>query len=145
MVKPKSLPYILLLPSLLIPRVVVHDLHLMPINGTSYTLLAVVPLLVWLVVAVARRTEQPMREFLMYGLVYGLLLATAHQISWTASWGANVPHLGGNLAGKLDPLTESLLLRTAAFLSSVATGLVTGALFGGVALLAGRVLRRRKA
>jgi hypothetical protein len=133
------LPYVLLLPSLLIPRVVVHDLHLVSFDTAMYKLLALLPLAIWLVYAVVRRREHPMREFLVYGAVYGLLLALTHQLLWVTSFGGNPPHIGGNLSGKLDPVAEDMILRSFAFVSSVVTGLVTGALFGMVGMVAGRV------
>jgi hypothetical protein len=132
-------PYLIVLPLIMIPRVVVHDLHLLPLTSPVYSLMALIPLGVWAFVAATRKTEHPLREFLFIGAVYGVLLGLTHQILWDASFGNNVPHIGGNLAGKLDPFWEEVVLRKFAFISSIGTGLVTGALFGLAAVLGRRM------
>lgn len=119
---------------LTLPRAVVHDLRLLPFDSFLYLALAIIPWIIWLLVAVFWKTKKPLLDFIIVGAAYGLLLALAHQILWSVSWSDNLPHLQGNLEGKLDPAVESLLLRTAAFISSVITGLVTGLIFGLVAL-----------
>jgi len=50
--------------------------------------------------------------------------------------------MGGNLAGKLNPLVESLILRAFALASSIVTGVVFGAAFGIVAVVATKVRDR---
>jgi hypothetical protein len=127
---------IALLAALTLPRVVVHDLRLIEIDSPAYTALAVAPLLIWLLVALFRRTQRPFFDFLVVGLAYGLFLGVTHQILWDASWAGNPPHMGGNLAGKLNPFVESLILRAFALGSSIVTGLVFGAAFGIVAVMA---------
>ena len=79
---------------------------------------------------------------MLIGLAYGLLLALAHQVLWDISWGDNLPRLHGNLEGKLNPAVEALLLRAAAFISSVVTGLVTGLVFGLIATASAKVQDR---
>lgn len=130
---------ILLLAALTVPRAVVHDLRLLPFDTIFYSALAIIPWIIWLLIALFWKTKKPLLDFVMIGLTYGLLLALAHQILWDASWGDNLPRLHGNLEGKLDPTVESLLLRTAAFISSVITGLVTGLAFGLIAILSAKV------
>jgi hypothetical protein len=134
--------YIVLLAALTLPRVVIHDLGLIEIDSPVYTALAVAPLLIWLLVAVFRKTQRPIFDFLVLGLAYGVFLGLTHQILWDASWGGNPPHIGGNLTGKFSPIVESLILRAFALGSSVATGLVFGAAFGLVAFLATKVRNR---
>ena len=136
---------IALLAALTLPRVVAHDLRLIEIDGPAYTALAIAPLLIWLLVALFRRTERPFFDFLVLGLVYGLFLGLTHQILWDASWAGNPPHIGGNLAGKINPFVESLILRAFALGSSIVTGLVFGAAFGIVALVAMKLRDRRVA
>lgn len=131
--------YIVLLAGLGLPRVVLHDLRLVSFDAPIYKVLAVGPLLVWLLAAMFYKTKSPFRDFLLLGLVFGLLLGLTHQITWTASWGDNVPHLHGNLEGKLDPVVESIMLRTAAFISSICTGLFAGVVLGVVALVSQKV------
>src|SRR4029077_5387738 len=134
---------IALLAALPLPRVIAHDLRLIEIDGPVYTALAIAPLLIWLLVALFRRTERPFFDFLVLGLVYGLFLGLTHQILWDASWAGNPPHMGGNLAGKLDPYVESVILRAFALGSSIVTGLVFGAAFGIVAFVAMKFRNRR--
>jgi hypothetical protein len=136
---------IALLAALTLPRVIAHDLRLIEIDGPAYTALAVVPLLIWLLVAVFRRTQRPLVDFLVLGLAYGLFLGLTHQILWDASWAGSPPHIGGNLAGKINPFVESLILRAFAFGSSIVTGLVFGAAFGIVAVVAMKLRKRQLA
>lgn len=136
---------IALLAALTLPRVVAHDLRLIVIDSPLYTALAVAPLIIWLLVAIFRRTQRPFFDFLVLGLAYGLFLGLTHQILWDASWAGDPPHMGGNLAGKLNPFVESLILRAFALGSSIVTGLVFGAAFGIVAFVAMKLRRRQVA
>lgn len=126
---------IILLAALGVPRVVLHDLRLVSFDSPIYKVFAVGPLLIWLLFAIFRKTKTPFKDFLLLGLMFGLLLGITHQITWATSWGDNVPHLHGNFEGKLDPVIESLILRAAAFISSIFTGLFAGVLFGGIAVI----------
>jgi hypothetical protein len=130
---------IALLALLFIPRVVFHDLKLIAFDAFFYKFLAVAPLIIVLLVALLRRTKRPFYDFLLFGLMYGLFLALTHQILWDVSWGSNLPHIGGNLEGKFSPVTEGLILRTFAFISSVITGLVAGVAFGVIATVAAKI------
>jgi len=135
--------YIVLLAALTLPRVVVHDLGLIEIDSPVYTALAVAPLLVWLLVAVFRKTQRPFFDFMVLGVAYGVFLGLTHQILWDASWGGAPPHIGGNLTGKFNPVAESLILRAFALGSSIVTGVVFGAAFGVVAVVAMKLRSRR--
>ena len=137
-----SLGLLVFLAALSIPRVVVHDLDLISLKSGLYTLLAVGPLLVYFVFAVARPYKRPFYTFIVLGLIFGLLLALTHQLTWSASWGDKLPHLGGNLEGVLPGAVENLVLRGFTLGSSVMTGLTEGALFGIVALVAQRLRSR---
>lgn len=124
---------IVVLALLAIPRVFIHDLHLLPLDSSIYRLLALGPLVGWVLLATLRNNKRPVYDFIILGLVFGLLLAITHQLTWEASWGDNPPQLHGNLAGQLDPTIEGLLLRGAAVISSLVTGVVFGCI---VALIA---------
>lgn len=134
------LAVLVVLALLTVPRVVLHDLHTISLDSPLYTTLAVAPFILWLLVAIFRKNKRPVHDFLVLGLLFGILLAITHQLTWDASWGNNPPHLHGNLEGKLDPTIESLLLRGAAFISSLVTGVIFG---GGVALVAWIVAKVR--
>ncbi|GAB2496312.1 hypothetical protein [Nocardiopsis aegyptia] len=137
-----SLPVIVGLALLAVPRVVLHDLDVIQ-EGTLVNLLFVfVPPLVWVAVAVRRRVPNAFVTLLVVGLVYGVFLALGHQLLWNLSWGADAPSLGGNLSD-LPPLAETVVIRGFAVVSSLVTGTVVGALSGLVALVLDRATRPR--
>ncbi|MDN5917502.1 MAG: hypothetical protein L0I76_20800 [Pseudonocardia sp.] len=119
-----------------VPRVVAHDLG--PVGGVTNALLVFVPIAVWLGVVVWRQVPSPFRTLLVVGLVYGVLVGMTHQLLWPWAF-ETPPRLGGNLAGALSPMAESVVLRLFAFGSSVLTGLGVGALVGVVGWAALRV------
>jgi hypothetical protein len=123
-----------------VPRVVAHDLG--PVDRVTNALLVFVPVVVWLVVVVRRRVPNPLLTLLAVGLAYGVLLGVTHQVLW--AWALDEPpRLGGALAGALAPGAEQLVLRAAAFASSVVTGLVVGAVVGAAGWLAARLVPDR--
>lgn len=115
-----------------VPRVILHDLDLIHEGTFVNLLLVVVPVLVWIAVAVARDVPRPFLTLLLLGACYGVLLALVHQLLWGLALPGGTPSLGGNLAG-LDPTLQAILMRTAAAISSLFTGLVVGVLAGLVA------------
>lgn len=119
-----------------VPRVVAHDLG--PVGGVANALLVFVPIAVWLGVVVWRQAPRPFLTLLVIGLVYGVLVGLTHQLLWPWAF-ETPPRLGGNLAGTLSPMVESVVLRLVAFGSSVLTGLGVGALVGVVGWAALRV------
>lgn len=138
-----SIPFliIVLLAALAIPRVVIHDLHALPLDSIGYKALAIIPFALWVLVALLGKSKRPVHDFLVLGLVFGLMLAITHQITWDASWGNNPPQLQGNFEGALSPAIESLLIRTSAVFSSLITGLALG---GATALIAWGASKVRK-
>ena len=127
------------LAALALPRAVWHDL------GDPATIvnliLAVGPPLVWIAVVLVRRVSNPFVALLIVGLVYGVALGVVHELTWSTVWGADPPRLGGNLDGVLPPGVEAFVMRTFAFLSSIVTGLLVGAISGGAALVGARLQR----
>lgn len=114
-----------------LPRVVVHDLHLFDLESIPYKILAIVPFVTWGLYALFGKSKRPIYDFMLLGLIFGLMLAVTHQLTWDASWGSNPPQLHGNLEDTFDPMIESVLLRSAAFISSILSGMM----FGGVCAL----------
>ena len=129
---------------LALPRVIVHDLHLFPFDSIEYKILTIVPFATWALYALFGKSKRPIYDFLILGTLFGLMLAITHQLTWDASWGSNPPHLQGNLEAKLDPMIESLLLRSAAFMSSIFTGIAFGGTCSLVALASFNVWSRRR-
>ena len=122
-----------------IPRVVLHDLDLLH-EGTAVNLVFVeVPLLVWVAVVLACRVTRPFTTLLLVGLLHGAMLVVTHQLLWNAAFDGAPPQLGGNLAD-LDPTAQAIILR----LTSVPSGLVTGALLGAITGAAAWLLSRRR-
>jgi hypothetical protein len=117
------------------PRVFLHDLGVVEEETGLAALLAVVPPVVWVVVAIRARITQPLVTLLAIGAVYGVVLAVVHNLLWDEAFGDSPPRLGGALAGELPPGAEELVLRFATAGSSVLTGVAVGLLCGLVVLL----------
>lgn len=128
-----------------IPRVVLHDLQAVSFDSLLYKLLAVVPFMAWVGVAVLRKTKRPFADFLTLGLVFGVLLAFTHQLLWDTAWDGNLPRIEGNLSGQLSPAVEAAVLRTASAISSLMTGLMAGFAVSLVAFGATKLRKSRKA
>jgi hypothetical protein len=118
----KDIPLMIVLGLLAAPRAVLHDLDLIQEGTGLNALLVFVPLLIWVVVAVTR-SPSPVRLLLGAGAVYGICLAVIHNALWNGE------------ATVAEPLA-----RVAVTLSGLVTGLVVGAICGGVAWL---LTRRR--
>uniref|UniRef100_UPI00037F88A9 hypothetical protein n=1 Tax=Saccharomonospora saliphila TaxID=369829 RepID=UPI00037F88A9 len=133
-----SLPAVVGLAALGVPRVVAHDLDLVGPVGNA--VLVFVPVSLWLVVVVGCRVVRPFRTLLSVGAAYGVLLAVTHQVLWIAAHGGRPPRLGGNLAGVLSPMWEQVVLRVLASASGLLTGVAVGAAVGVVAWALVRVV-----
>ena len=128
-----SLPALILLATLPIPRAIAHDLNLVNEGELINSILVFIPAIIWLVVVLWKKVPKPFLTLLIIGLVYGLLLGLTHQLAWDSFWNGNPPHLGGELAGKLSPFVETILMRLATFVTSVITGIITGGFVGAIA------------
>lgn len=115
---------------LAVPRVVLHDLHVIEEGSAVNALLVFGPPVVWIAVVLRARVANPFLTLLAVGAWYGLFLALGHQVLWEASFGDDPPRLGGNLAGRLSPGAEQLVLRAFAAVSSLFTGVLVGAVSG---------------
>jgi hypothetical protein len=136
-----SVPAIILLAAIAAIRVPLHDLGIVPDGSVVAGLLVFVPLAVWLVVVLRERVPNPFLALTVVGLVYGVMLAVIHQLLWTAAYDGNLPSLGGNLEGVLDPGLEAVVFRASAFFSSLMTGTLVGAVVGFVASVIERLRR----
>ncbi|HWT26173.1 MAG TPA: hypothetical protein VN213_21880 [Solirubrobacteraceae bacterium] len=131
-----SLPALVGLAALGVPRVVAHDLG---VGGdASSAVLAIGPFAVWLVVLVRLRRGSVIGTALALGGLYGLALAVTHQILWEEAFDGREPRLGDRLAD-LPDWAHAAITRGAGFASSIATGLAIGAVLGAVAT----VVRKR--
>ena len=131
---------ILVLAAIAVPRVIIHDLHLADLDSVPYKILATVPFLIWFGVAVFRKTTKPLADFLVLGLVFGILLAITHQLLWHSALNGQLPQLNTTL----DPAAQEIVLRIAAVLSSILTGAIIGAFFGCIAELSTAIRKKLK-
>ncbi len=136
-----SVPTIVLLAVLAVPRVVTHDLGVFPEGSPVNWLLVFVPPAIWLAVVLGLRARRPFLTLAAVGLAYGVMLAVSHQLLWVAAYDGDPPSFDGNLEGALAPGLESAILRASAFLSSLVTGTLVGALVGAVAWTIARLRR----
>lgn len=127
-----SLATIIGLALLAAPRVILHDLDIIHEGTAINAVFVFLPPVVWIVVALVARVPNPFVTILAIGVCYGILLALGHQLLWGVHVGDNPPQLGGNLTG-LDPAVQTVIFRFFAFLSSLVTGAVVGAIAGLVA------------
>lgn len=121
------------------PRIIAHDSNIVDLESTPYIMLAVVPLIVYAGIAIVLRTWRPFYNFMVLGVLLGVVLAVTHQLMWDIAWAEGAPAIGGSLKDRFDPATEEVILRVFAFISSLLTGLVMGAVFGLLAVIAQRV------
>jgi len=128
-----SLPVVVLLAAIAAIRVPLHDLGVIQEGSAATALLVIVPLVVWVGVALRRRVPNPLLTLTVVGLAYGVMLAVVHQLLWGAAFGGDLPSLGGNLEGVLAPGLEATVFRVSAFFSSLLTGTLVGAATGAVA------------
>lgn len=103
-----------------LPRVILHDLHLIPETGAIPLLLAIVPVLSWIAVALAYRVPNAFVTVLVIGVIFAVMLVTTHQLLWHRAFSAQgVPTVGdGPLAAVIPRL------------AAIPGGLVTGTLIG---------------
>ncbi len=137
-----SVPAVTGLALLAAVRVPLHDLGIVPEGSVAAGLLALVPPVVWVAVAVRRAVPNPVLTLAVVGLFYGVMLAAIHQLFWAVAFDGHRPALGGTLEGVLDPGVEDLLLRAAVIPSSLLTGIAVGTASGMVAWIIKRVRLR---
>ncbi|MCC9195087.1 hypothetical protein LOC59_15730 [Arthrobacter sp. zg-Y916] len=106
-----------------LPRVILHDLHLLGERSPGTWILAIGPVLVWIAVTVLSRSPRPFLSVLVIGLIFGVLLVLTHQLLWTSAF-----------AGNTSPVLNSPAARIAAIPSGLMTGAAIGAI-GGLAAL----------
>jgi hypothetical protein len=110
-----DMPLVLLavLAAMVIPRVVVHDIQLLPVESTLYLALVAVPYLVYLAVALLRKNKRPFYDFIVLGILIGLITGVTRLI----------PLNGG------EDIANSLLMS----IRSLVNGLIIGLIFGSIA------------
>ncbi len=98
------------------PRVILHDLHLIPEFGPITWVLALAPVAIWIVVAVAAKVPNAFVTVLVIGVIFAVLLVATHQILWTQAFAAQgLPTVGTGAAATVIPR-----------LAAIPSGLITG-------------------
>ncbi len=118
-----------------LPRVILHDLHVIN-EGTLVTaVLALAPVAAWIVVTVLRRSPRPFLTVLVTGVMFGVMLVITHQLLWDTAFEGTPPAIGTSEASTLIP-------RLAAIPSGLVTGTAIGAI-GGLIAWGAIALRKR--
>ncbi|WP_305685736.1 hypothetical protein [Microbacterium sp.] len=65
-----------------LPRVILHDLHIIDSAHPLSWILSLGPVAVWVAVAVARKVPHPFLTVLTIGVIFGVMLASTHQMLW---------------------------------------------------------------
>lgn len=108
-----------------VPRVILHDLHVIGEGDPVTWLLAFLPVAVWIGVAVVKRVPKPFLTVLAIGVIFGAMLVITHQLLWDSAFRGNLPAIGGP-DGTLVP-------RIAAIPSGLFAGAIMGAIGGLIA------------
>lgn len=116
-------PVLIGLAALAVPRVVLHDLRVIQEGTLVNGLFVFVPAICWVIAVLVWRPPRPFLTVVVIGALYGVFLAATHQLLWDQALAGATP----------SPDVPVGVLRTAAVLSSLATGVVTGVVCGAVA------------
>lgn len=108
-----------------LPRVILHDLHVIEEGAAVTWVLAVLPPVIWIVAAVWAKVPNPFLTVFVIGTIFGVLLMLTHQLLWVSAFDGTPPDVGGPV-GMIVP-------RIAAVFSGVFTGAIMGVVAGLVA------------
>ncbi|MFD5215359.1 hypothetical protein [Microbacterium sp. NPDC058345] len=109
-----------------LPRVILHDLHIIEQNDVLNWVLALGPMAIWVAAAVVRKVPSPFITVLIIGVIFGAMLVITHQVLWDAAYQGDPPALGDSPAAAVIP-------RVAAVFSGMFTSALTGAVCGLIA------------
>jgi hypothetical protein len=132
---------------LMLPRTLLNELGVVTEGTLPYYVLALTPFAIWLAVAVVRKNQKPMADFLMLGLLFGLLLAVVHQLLWNSGSAVtqHAPQIAIDIAANFDPGARELVTRLVSVGISLVIGLGSGLVIGAIALVASFVRSKKKA
>ncbi|MFE6647930.1 hypothetical protein ACFVJS_15280 [Nocardioides sp. NPDC057772] len=136
---------VLILVAIGVPRTVLADLEVVPPNsGLAYYVLALAPFVVWLAVALARRSRRPFADFVVVGVLYGLTLVAIHQALWGVgrTWGYRPPAAAFEFADRFGPAWYDIAARGYTCGVAMMIGIGSGLVVAVIALIAGRVRGR---
>lgn len=114
-------PMLIALAMLGVPRVVLHDLHVIDSAHPLSWILSLGPVAVWVAVALALKVPRPFVTILTIGLIFGVLLVLTHQVLWSQLYAQNP-----------EFLNEDGAVAVVSRLAVVPGGLFAGAALGAI-------------
>lgn len=108
-----------------IPRVILNDLGVIEEGDAITWVLAVLPPVIWIVVALRAKVPNPFLTVFVVGVIFGVLLMLTHQVLWVAAFDGTPPDVGGPVG--------TIIPRLAAVFSGVFTGAIIGVVTGLIA------------
>lgn len=122
-----------------LPRIIFHDLSIIKEGTFINGLFVFIPAVIWILYLIMRGVSRPFTAMLLLCLVYGVVLAITHQLMWSGVFPNGIA-LGGNLSHLSG--FSTIIPRTFAFFSSLATGAVLGVILGSVTWIISQTLNR---
>jgi hypothetical protein len=118
-----------------LPRVILHDLHIIDSAHPLSWILSLGPVAVWVAVAVARKVRRPFLTVLAIGVIFGLMLVVTHQLLWEYLY-ADHPEFRGNdgIAG----IVPRLAVIPGGLFAGAALGALGGLVTWGIQVAIGR-------
>jgi hypothetical protein len=120
-----------------LPRVILHDLHIIDSANPLSAILALGPVAIWVAVAVVRKIDRPFLTVFTIGLMFSVLLVLTHQVLWGSIYAGNPDFLGSGPASEI-------VLRLAVLPGGLFAGAALGALGGLIAWAIQRGLERKR-
>lgn len=118
-----------------LPRVILHDLHIIDSAHPLSWILTLGAVAVWVAVTVARKAPRPFLTVLTIGVIFGIMLVITHQILWGYLYADNPEFLNNDgIAGNVS--------RLAVIPGGLFAGAALGAVGGLIAWGIRTVLRR---
>lgn len=116
-------------------RPLVHDIPALSGKEPLQGLVAISVFTVMLVTPLVKKVPNIFPTFVAIGGVYGLFSAFVHQAMWNSVFDGGYPSLGADAT--FEP--PVLVLRFFAFIATIVTSILTGALLGVMAYLASKL------
>lgn len=122
---------------LMLPRTLLNELGFVDEGTLAYYILALTPFVIWLVIAILRKTNKPIMDFLVLGFLFGLLLIVIHQSLWHtgSAVSQHAPDFAVDFAARFDPAWRELIERSISAGISLMIGLGSGLLFSIIAAI----------
>lgn len=131
-----------LLAALGLPRVVLHDLHIIEGAEPASWVLALGPVAVWVAVTHVKKVPNPFLTVLTIGVIFGVMLAVTHQLLWGYLYADNPAFLNNiEIAG----VSPRLAVLPGSLFAGTLLGVVGGLVARGVRMATDRNRHARPA